>query len=271
MVWHHPDCRAEAAALALVMGIHPWSVEPTMGSTKRQLKGDQGWLNRWLREGTVTNLPENLHLVDLAINQRFWLGTLPKGLQAINLHIRNAPILKDLNGVIRANHLQVTDCPSLQALCPTIQAFYARFARLPVLEQGPRFLRSQGEVRFEGCERLTGLHLDGTADVLTIAFCPSLRELSGSIRIRRLVVQHCPSFSCAGLLTSPQEVDIQECPRPVSEAILRRKDLDPAALGTNGIPLGQTSSLPTGNGCRGDIQETVSVDPNTPSFLQESR
>ena len=216
VVWHHPDRRAEAYSAASELGVHPWSVEPSIRSSRYPPQGGPGPLDQWLRRDIVSHLPENLRLVDLTIDRRFCLESLPEGLQAVNLHLRNNESLRHILWAINANHLQVTDCPNLESLGPAIQAFYARFARLPAMAKGPGLLRSQGEMRFEWCEHLEELCLEGVVDQLTLTSCPNLRELSGPIRIRRLVIHDCEGLSHLDLPCPPQEVVVQNSPRSVS-------------------------------------------------------
>lgn len=212
VMWHFPELRAGAATAAATMGVHPWSVEPSFRSRLHLLQGGTDGLHPSLMEKLVSSFPEHLRLVDLAVDQRFHLEYLPKALQAINLQVRNNASLRHLDWPITANHLQVTDCPNLRTIGPSVQAFYARFARLPALEKGPRLLRSQGEVRFEWCEGLKELWLEGEVDQLTISSCHHLRRLTGPVQIRRLAIHDCPALRHPYLYCAPKEVIIQESP-----------------------------------------------------------
>ena len=227
IVWHHPHHRDEAASAASGLGVHPWSVEPSFRSSRNPPLGDPGPLQQWLRGVVVPDLPDHLRLMDLAVDRRFQMATLPQGLQAINLHLRNNASLTYLSWAIRTNHLQVTDCPNLQSLGPAIQACDARFARLPALVKGPGLLRSQGEMRFEWCEHLEELCLEGVVDQLTLTSCHNLRKLSGPIRIRRLVIQDCEGLSLTDLTCPPQEVVVQGTPLTVSSELTAESGSSP--------------------------------------------
>jgi len=233
IVWNFPDLRSEAASAAVMLGVHPWSVEPSFRSRLRLARSGTDRLYPSLTENLVSSIPEHLRLVDLAVDRRFRLDFLPEALQAINLQVRGIASLRYLDWPITANHLQVTDCRNLRTLGPSVQALYARFARLPALEMGPRLLRSQGEIRFECCEGLEELLLEGEVDRLTISSCHHLRRLAGPIQIRRLAIHDCPALRGPFLYCPPKEVIIRESPlfNP-NEPSLR---LEPQSIPNNSV------------------------------------